>query len=324
MSEKYTVKDVGGYIIAIEEKFANDARTADAVISSYEKASEDKELSDIEARYFDFVYGMKLSLLKDVRDPGIFSDKKEKIALFYCPTDRLTPDVFSQKHTGDEDGVYKKLPYLYPDGFKGLTHFERLVQTYKSGCPCRLTEVTSNPLYALYHACKAGCGVYVLAVPESEISYPGSDKALMLSCLPLLSFAQRRELYGICGAALSAKRFRQLKGGSRYLDDAPEELFRQITTEKPFFKREADPADLLRPLYVAADRSDRRAFKEDIYYVISGLCESEAEAERKLKADVAAEFLPDDCEKILKQLSLLGINGAALSYDLASAAEYLK
>ena len=325
MAKRIKVTDISGFTKEYVSLFGEAVSTADGIIASYRQAAEDAELSDAEKRYYGHVSAEKTAALDGIRNPGLFERNYSGIKLFFCLENKATPEVFKGELLKKEDVIYKKMGVMAPEVSCG-SHYGRLIKTYNSGCPCRVSAVTANPLTALYFACKdEECdSVTVLAVPECEISYPDSDKALMLSCLPLLSYSQKKDLYEAADFSLSAGRFRQLKGGTRYLDDAPEELYRLITTEKPYFRREISPSDLLKPLFVSPERSDIKTVKQDIYYVISGLCMSEKEAREKIYANAVCEFEIADKEKLLFELDLLGVNGASLCPDGKSAAEYLR
>lgn len=323
--QRIKISDIGGFTIKYINGFSDVTQTADGIISSYREALENHDAADAEKRYYEYVSAEKAKSLDGIRNPGLFDRDDGGIRLFFCPANKAVPDIFFADLLKKEDALYGKMGVMAPEISNG-TYFQRLIKTYQSGCPCRITEVTSNPFTALYYACKDGsCDtVAVFAVPENEISYPASDRTLMLSCLPFLSYAQKKELYEAADFSLSAGRFRQLKGGTRYLDDAPEELYRIITTEKPYFRREISPADLLKPLFVSPERNDLKTVKQDIYYMISGLCLCEAEARGKIFSNAVCEFEITDKENVLTQLDLLGINGASLCPDAKSAAMYLK
>ena len=325
MMHTIKISDISDFTAEFSAGFSDVMKTADKIISSYASSLENSDLTDAEKRYFEYVSAEKSAALDAIRNPGIFEKTGGSVKLFFCLEDGAVPEILRGDLSKKEDEIYRKMGVMAPDISSCGSYYHRLIKTYQSGCPCRVTKVTSSPLTALYYAASGGCGkVTVFAVPEQEISYPASDKTLMLSCLPLLSYTQKKELYEAADFSLSAGRFRQLKGGTRYLDDAPEELYRIITTEKPYFRREISPADLLKPLFVSPDKSDIKTVKQDIYYMISGLCMSEAEAHGKIFANSVCEFEITDKEKVLAGLDLLGINGAALCADARSAAEYIK
>lgn len=320
MSEIMQITGTAELISDITKTFQNDAVSADMLISSYKSLCSDPESSDNEKRYFENALADMMDTLDQIRNPQIFDrEAKRAVKLFFCPSKRVIPDALKSGTLEKEDVFYTKMGVVCPDIFKSGTHFEKLVSLYECGCPARITEVYADPFTALYAALAGGDGkIAVLAVPENVLSYPDSDRALMLSCLPKLTFAKKRELLDTSYASLASNRFQQLKGGSRYLDDAPEELYKEITTEKPFFRRDTDPADLLKPLFVTPYGASAKT------YIIHGLCASEKEAAERIKAFTVKEYAVTDAQAALDELSLLGFDGLRLCKDEKDAAQYLK
>lgn len=320
MSDRTEINSLKALVNDIIQSFQSDAVCSDMLISSYKSICNDKELSDNEKRYFDDALGGTLGLLDRVRNPQIFNTSNKKaIRLFFCPSSRVTPDAQRDDTMEKEDVFYKEMAVLCPEIFKDTSHFDKLLRLFESGCPTRMTVAYADPFTALY---EAGTGIdkeiSVFAVPYSELSHPDSDRALMLSCLPKLSLAKKRELLESSYASLLTKRFQQLKGGSRYLDDAPEELYKEITTEKPFFRRDIDPADLLKPLFVLPYGA------RDKVYIINGLCVNEKEAIRRIRASVVKTYAITDKQNMLSELALIGFDGARFCKNAKEAADYLK
>lgn len=321
-----TTDGLSGFITGLLENTESEAFSADAIIRAYKSADGDAELSDCEKRYFSLMLEKRLPLLEETLNPHIFEEPdKRLLRYFYCPSGAVVPQIYKNGLAEKEDALYRKTTVAFSSLLKGKTYFEKLAVMDGAGCPTRLTRVTSNPLAALYFACEEGDGsVSVFAVPEDEISYPESDRVLMLSCLPLLSASAKRELYELADASLSAGRFQQLKGGSRYLEECAEELYRQVTNERPYFRREMVPADLLRPAFVQPGTDDALSVRSGAAYIINGLCKSEAEANRKLSSEVVLEIKVNDTEKTLSELYTLGVNGASLCPGTPTAAKYIK
>ena len=326
MSEVMKISGISELIGDITKSYQSDAVSADTLISSYRSVCSDPELSDNEKRYFEYTLDGIIATLDKVRNPQIFdAGEKRTVKLFFCPSKRMVPAALKDGVLEKEDVFYTKMSVICPEIFRSGTHFEKLAALYACGCPSRITEVYADPLTALSASAAEGDGgISVLAVPKDHLSYPGSDRALILSCLPKLSFAKKRELLETTYASLASNRFQQLKGGSRYLDDAPEELYKEITTEKPFFRRDTEPADLLKPLFVSPYRSDAKAIKRDSVFIVNGLCLSEKDAQRRLDALTVKKYEISDCKELLSQLSLLGVDGAGFCVDPKDAADYLK
>ena len=247
---------------------------------------------------------------------------------------RLLPSVFRKNELRKEDYYYHEIMVRCPEHFQFLTHLDKLVLMQHYDCPTRLLDVTTNPLVALYFACKNfGCNtcdtftggtVHLFAKRDNEVVYSDSDKALMLSCIPKFTSDVKRDIWRLCQANLSAEKFVQRKGGSRYQDDNIERLFHEIATENPAFKRELVPLDLLQPLFVQPNKGNKRILKQDGAFILSGLSRNEDEAEEKIKKIWRVEINANNQETILKELEGLGIHEAVLFPEVDKVANYLK
>lgn len=322
VKERTVISDIAGLIGFLKETASDESAIADAYAEAYRELSENPEIPDREREYCGYMLGKKLSLSESAGNPGIFGDSYGKNYRFFYCAGSVMPEILTHGMQSKEDKVYKSVAVECASELMGLSHLSSLVLMQQSGCPVRMTELTSDPLIALYHACKSGCDISVFAVCPDEIAGAGSDRALMLSVLPELDLSTKRRLYEAAVNSLPAGRFQQLKGGSRYLDEAAEELYRRVTDEKPYFKREIDPADLLGPLYVIPEKTTEKLSLRGTAYILSGLSSDSDEAARKLTAERLSVIHPADPESILEELSLLGINGLSMSGGMAQIASY--
>lgn len=218
--------------------------------------------------------------------------------------------------------------------FRNTSHLDKLVTMQHYSCPTRLLDVTSNPLVALYFACKNyGCEncnrsdegvVLIFPVLTREISYADSDRALMLSCLPRFSTSDKSDLLQFANLHLASKRFPQIKGGSRYSEDVVERFYHEITTEIASFKREINPIDLLQPLFVQPNKTNGRIVKQDGAFIINGLSQNRQEAEQKLSALTYTRIYVHNQQHVLRELERIGIHEASLFPEVDKMADYLK
>ena len=324
VKDRIKISDISGLIKALKALYENETGIADAYIEAYRELSGNTELSDRERDYYSAMLEKKLSFAQTVGAPGLFSDDAgHSYRLFFCPTE-IMPDILTYGMQAKEDRIYRNISVECAAQLRGLSYFDKLVAMQQNGCPVRLTELTSDPLSALYHACKNNGEVSVFAVPVDECAAGGGDRALMLSCLPGFDLTAKRWLYEAAVNSMPAGRFQQLKGGSRYLDETAEELYRRVTTEKPFFKRDIDPFDLLKPLFVIPDRTTERLALRGSAFILSGLSADADEAARKLIAERVSVIRTDDPENLLYELSLLGINGLSMSNGISQVSDYFK
>lgn len=247
---------------------------------------------------------------------------------------RLVPSVMRNGSAGNElekeDYYYHEIKVQCADKFNGCSHIDQLVLMQHYDCPTRLLDVTSNPLVALFFACKNyGCkkcntanegAVYIFAIPENEVLYYDSDRAKMLSCLPRFTYEDKKELYSACVTRI-------IKGGvfdAKNNGSIVERLYHEIKTETPSFEKKIDPVDLLSSYFVQPLKLNSRILKQDGAFIINGLNLDCEEVEQKIRDMVFQVIKIKDQHKILAELDRLGINEATLFPEVDKVASYLK
>lgn len=247
----------------------------------------------------------------------------------YNAAHSLQTGIYRGNNQRKEDFLYHEMLVRCHDEFKDTSHLEKLVIMQHYGCPTRMLDITSNPLVALFFACKnygdSACDegmVFVFCINSDEIAYADSDRALLLSCLPRFSMADKNHLVDIAINHLSDESFPI--NNQRYEDEIVEKLYHEVTRELPSFKRRIRPIDLLKPLYVQPDKSNRRIFKQDGAFIVSGLNKDCLEEQIKFEAISKIQLRIQNKEQILKELDKLGINSATLFPEIDNVAGYLK
>lgn len=266
------------------------------------------------------------------------SDNSTKIKFFYrghySLDYLLNPSVFRGNNWKKEDFFYHEIMVRCPEHFQYSSHLDKLVTMQHYNCPTRLLDVTSNPLVALYFACKnfecknCNCSdkgqVFVFPVNSNDVAYSDSDRVLMLSCLARFSTKEKDDLLEKAFKYLSAEKFKQISGGSRYSDEIVERFYHEIATELPSFKREIKPIDILKPLFIQPNKTNGRILKQDGAFIINGLSTNEKEARNKIESISHRSIIVENKSKILGELSSLGIHEAALFPEVDKVANYLK
>ncbi len=252
----------------------------------------------------------------------------------YSKSYSLVPSVFRGSNWNNEHYYYHEMILRCPEHFQNSRHLDRLVKMQHYGCPTRLLDVTSNPLVALYFACKnfsvnltdekEDGEVTIFAVPQDEILFFDSDRALILSCLSKFNPSNKNKIYEETIKSLQDGRYLQKKGGGLYTNKTIEKLFHEITTEIPSFKRIIKPRDLLMSYFVQPNKTNDRIVKQDGAFILCGLSKDQEEAESKINALAYDRIIIKNKKAILNELESLGINKATLFPEIDMVAEYLK
>lgn len=248
----------------------------------------------------------------------------------------LIPSVFRSTGWDKENDYYHEIMVRCPERFIGAGHLDRLVTMQHYDVHTRLLDITESPLVALYFACKNYSeanekiadnhrgAVIVFTTKQEDVLYADSDKALMLSCLPLLKPNEREELLAVAIQSKKNKKFKKGPSGTKYDNKVVEKFYNEICTEKSAFKREMIPTDIINPLFVQPNRNNDRILKQEGAFIINGLAKSVEDAELKLKEIAYGKIAICNQHAILKELEQLGINEATLFPEIDRVAKYIQ
>lgn len=338
------ITSVSEYINIINNFTRNQESIAREQIESLKFLSTNNNYKNSLKEYYRIILEQKSVNLKkinyDTMDLLNFNSNRETYSYqfyyrgHYKSSFTLLPSAFRGNNWSNEDFYYHEIMVQCPQHFQYSSHLDKLVTMQHYDCPTRLLDVTSNPLVALYFACKNyGCKkcdtstegeVIVFPVLHQDVVYSDSDRALLLSCIARFSKRDKEKLLTATNSYLSAGKFKQISGGSRYSDEIVERFFHEITTELPSFKRELRPIDLLQPLFVQPNKTNGRILKQDGAFIINGLSENSNEATEKLKNLSHISIKIHNQNAILKELASLGIHEASLFPEVDKVAQYLK
>lgn len=238
---------------------------------------------------------------------------------------KLLPSIMRNGQLKKEDYLYHMMRVQCANDFRGATHLEQLVKMQHYDCPTRLLDVTSNPLVALYFACKDGSDqaegcVYIFYVAQQDMLFYDSDRAKVLSALASFNAKEKKQLYDACILKLkSGGKFNASKNAK-----IVERLYKQIRSEDASFEKNIDPLDVLSAFFVQPIKDNNRIIKQDGAFIIDGLSLNEIDCDDKLSLLAYGKIPIVNQEKILKQLDALGISEATLFPEIDKVAHYYK
>ena len=218
-----------------------------------------------------------------------------------------------------EPRQFRELLMANPDDFRGdTTTFERLSRMQHYGLPTRMLDTSTNPLIALYFACKAGSGgdhvgdVIRFTIAKRKVKYFDSDTVSCLANLSQMYVEDRNDL----DPGVGLKEFnRQISVGK---------LLHFIKGEKPYFRDIIDPRDISRVLCVRGRHSNERVTAQSGAFLLFG---RDAVLPEDGGHDISVRRVrvaKDRKSEIIRQLDTLAINPGTAFRDIASYAAYIK
>ena len=226
-----------------------------------------------------------------------------------------------------EDQMHKELIGQVPAEFSQCTStFERLVKMQHYGLPTRLLDITTNPLVALYFACKKNYekmgSLYRFTIPKEFIKYYDSDAVSVIS-----NISRRPISFSIDSSLkIAPSDTEERKDKITKFNNTSDivYLLHEIRGEKPHFQPLIDIEDIERVYCVLPKMDNPRIIKQNGAFFLFGI-----RGEKRNPADfifektefrIAGEFK----KKILQQLEIMGIDEASLFPDIDHASEHVR
>ncbi len=252
------------------------------------------------------------------------TDYEEKVSIFYRGhsnhTFKLEPFVYRKDYfIKNEDKLFKEMIARSPNDFKECnTTFEKLVKMQHYSLPTRLLDITSNPLVALFFACKDDTQqnmdgrLFRFEIKEDDVKYYDSDTVSVVA-----NISRRPSTFSIKTIKeLSQSTFNK-KGEIQY-------LLHEIRSEKPHFSQVIDPKHLEMVFCVRPKLDNPRIIRQEGAFFIFGISDDKSQC-AKFEYEYKS-FIINKSEKtkILKQLDALGINESTLFPEIEHVAKHLK
>ena len=234
---------------------------------------------------------------------------------------RLEPSIFRKDKDGNfvhrhsEDRLYRELLVSNSADFAGDVYtLDRLVRMQHYSLPTRLLDITSNPLIALYFACKNHLDeegeLIVFSMDRERIKYFDSDTA---SCIANLARINQQAKDSIDYDSSEIHVFNDQR--------SLKQLLHVIKEEKPFFEGEIIPQDLKSIICVKGKHANNRIAFQSGAFLLFG---HDATLDEAGNDEISVHRISvGEKRLILRQLDKLNINESTLFPYIESSAKYI-
>jgi hypothetical protein len=231
---------------------------------------------------------------------------------------RLVPAVFrTPEERAAEPTMFRELLIASSADFRDdHSTFEKLVRMQHYSLPTRLLDISTNPLIALYFACKSSPSetgeVIRFTLKRDEVKFFDSDTASCIANLAQLSDPDKRAI-----------RFEGVGDNFFNGQDAIRKLLHFIKEEKPYFRDAIVPVDLKRILCIRGKLNNTRIVSQSGAFLLFGL---DAVLPENGSDDIMVERLTINAgekSKIMGELDALSLNESTVFPYIENSARYI-
>ena len=233
---------------------------------------------------------------------------------------KLEPSLFRKDevenylYLDNEHILYRELIVSNSADFQSDEYtLDKLVRMQHYSLPTRLLDITSNPLIALYFACKSAHAeqgeVIIFSMDRDKVNYFDSDVA---SCISNLARLKKEVKDGIDW---------DLVGDDFNQQEPVSQLVHFIKEEKPHFESRIKPGDLKKIVCVKGKQSNDRISSQSGAFLLYGL---NALMNEGGTPEISVDRITvKDKPKIIKDLDLLNINESTVFPYIENSAKYV-
>ncbi len=265
----------------------------------------------------------KIGKVNDFIEKVLSLDKTEGCEVFYRGHSnknkyKLEPSLFRRDGDGNylykdnEDLLYRELLVSNSADFQSDVYtLDSLVRMQHYWLPTRLLDITSNPLIALFFACKSSLDkdgeVITFSMKRNAIKYFDSDVASCIANLARLPQTEKNKI-----------QFDE----NNFNDQPPiKRLLHFIREEKSFFEPKIIPDDLRKIICVKGKQSNDRITSQSGAFLLYGL---DAVFDESGTQDIEISRITiTKKSSVLKELDLLNINESTVFPYIENSAKYV-